>query len=352
MNIQTMLPATGNSKEKQILTPNEKIVSRIVALFLMIGVGVILYYLLPILITIVKNAIILGLLLGGSGLLIWLIWANRGMIALRYQIIIKKMWSHIVKNDPISVMEIQWKKWTQKRADLNTSIVSMKSAENEILTAMEEKKNLAETKFAEAKEAQQLKDKRNNPEYGRKATKNSIIANRLMQSNQNLIPRLKAIQSAIAYNTKLYDRWGDDLELLKQDIDLKKQDLKLLKSTSNAFDSAKSILNGNPDERALWEMANEAYAEKVSNYVANISRFTEQAKGWVYDKDIQEAMWESEGQELLSMYDQETFNQLTDFRSLLNKNEDYTFGQISDDYQKTLAQPLPSKQNNTFKDLI
>jgi hypothetical protein len=348
-----MLPTTGTStKGKSILAPNEKIVSwlgaaGITAFLVWVGIKVV-----PILIAALVNWLILGAILGGTGLALWLVWSNRAMIALRYQLFIKKLWRGIVKSDPISVMEIQWRKWTQKRQELNRSITTMKAAENELLNAMNEKESRANQEFAQAKKAQELKDKRNDPEYGRKATKSSIIANRLMQSNQNLIPRLKAIQKAIDYCSKLYARWGDDLELLKQDIDLKKEDLRLLSSTSNAFDSARSLLNDDPDERALWEMATEAHAEKVSNYVANITRFTEQAKDWVYNKDIQEAVWEDQGEQLLSMYDTETFAQLTDFRSLMTKDENASFAKISNEYQKVLAQPRTSPSHGTFKDLV
>lgn len=340
---------TTTSGKKSILAPNEKIVSWIVgagifAALVWIGVKI-----LPWVIAAAFNWAIVGAIALG----IFLLWSNRKMIGLRYQLWVKKMWRTIVKSDPISVMEIQWKKWTQKRNDLNESIKTMKAGEAELLAAMADKEKEANQRFAAAKKAQQIQEKEKNPDYGRKATKNGIIANRLMQSNQNLVPRLKAIQTAIGYCTKLYERWGDDLELLKQDIDLKKSDLKLYASTSNAFDSAKSLLNDDPDERALWEMATEAYAEKVSNYVANITRFTEQAKDWVYDKDIQEAVWEDEGQKLLSMYDQDTFSQLTDFRSLLTKEENTSFAQKSNDYQKVLAQPIGSSNtSSTFKDLV
>jgi len=354
MEIQNYLP-TGNSEAtgKKILAPNEKIVAWVVALALIGGAIWLLSWLLPILITIVENALWLGALLGFTGLVIFLIWSNRGMIALRYQLFVKNMWRGIVKSDPISVMEIQWRKWSKKRNELNQSITTMTAAKNDLLMSMDNKKALANEKFQDAKTASELAEKKKDAEYGRKATKNSIIANRLMQSNQNFIPRLKAIQTAIAYCTKLYERWGDDLELLRQDIDMKKDDLKLLSSTSNAFDSAKSILNDDPDERALWEMSTEAYAEKVSNYVANISRFTDQAKSWVYDKSIQEAAWEDEGERLLSMYDTDTFNQLTDFRTLVNKDENSSFAERSNDYQKILAEPMPTgKSSSTFKDLI
>ncbi len=351
--MQNMLPTSGNGDNKKgILAPNEKLVSWLVAGGAIVGIGWVLWKVLPILISIVTNAIILGAMLGTVGLICWLIWANKDMISLRYQLFVKKLWRSIVKSDPISVMEIQWRKWSGKRQELNESIKTMKAGEHELLMAMDEKQTMAKDKFAQAKKAQEITEKKKDPEYARRANKNSIIANRLMQSNQNLVPRLKAIQTAIKYCTGLYDSWGDDLELLKQDIDLKKSDLKLLTSTSNAFDSAKSLLNDNPDERALWEMATEAYAEKVSNYVANITRFTEQAKDWVYDKDIQSAVWEDEGAKLLSMYDQDTFNQLTDFRSLVNKDENATFAQTSNDYQKVLAQPMTQKTSGTFKDLI
>ena len=347
-----MLPTTGDGKTKKILAPQEKVVAGVVAtglIALLVWLGV---KVLPWVITALTNWLIFAGVLGLTGLILFLIWSNRNMIALRYQIFIKKLWRNIVKSDPISVMEIQWKKWTQKRQELNRSITTMKAAEDELLTAMDQKQRMAQNEFAQAKKAQELKEKRNDAEYGRKATKSSIIANRLMESNKNLVPRLNAIQKAIEYCTKLYDRWGDDLELLKQDIDMKKQDLKLYESTSNAFDSARSLLNNDPDERALWEMATEAHAEKVSNYVANITRFTEQAKDWVYNKDIQEAVWEEQGDQLLSMYDQKTFNELTDFRSLINKEDgDANFAQTSSEYQKVLAEPRSSSAASTFKDL-
>jgi len=350
MEIKNYLP-TGSDGGK-ILTKTERGVAWTVGIALLCGGIWLLSWLLPILIAIVKNAIVFGALLGVTGLFIFLIWSNKSMIALRYQLFVKKMWRNIVKSDPISVMEIQWRKWSKKRQELNQSIITMTAAKNDLLMAMDSKKALANEKFQDAKTASELAEKKKDAEYGRKATKNSIIANRLMQSNQNFVPRLKAIQTAIAYCTKLYESWGDDLELLRQDIDMKKEDLKLLSSTSNAFDSAKSILNDDPDERALWEMSADAYAEKVSNYVANISRFTDQAKNWVYDKSIQEASWEDEGEKLLSMYDTETFNQLTDFRALVNKDENISFAEKSNDYQKILSEPMPSSKSSTFKDLI
>lgn len=334
---------------KRILTPTEKGVAGVIGL----GIFAFLVWfgvkIMPWVLAATFNFIIFGTIVG-AGILIWL---NRKMITLRYQLWVKKMWRAIVKSDPISVMEIQWKKWTKKRKELNDSIETMKAGESELIAAMDENQSMAKNKFAMAKKAEELGDKKKDPEYDRRAKKNSIVANRLMQSNQSLLPRLQAIQKAIDYCTKLHERWGDDLELLKQDIDLRKRDLKLLSITSNAFDSARSILNDDPDERALWEMATEATAEKVSNYVANITRFTEKAKDWVADKDIEAAVWEDEGQKLLSMYDQDTFNQLTDFRSLLDKNEDKTFIQSNKEYQQVLAQPMGNKTTtNTFKDLL
>ena len=248
-------------------------------------------------------------------------------------------------------MELMWKRWFKKRVELNDSIQVMKAGEAELLAAMDENQNQAKGMFAAAKAAQEQEAKKKDPNYGRKATKNSAIANKLNLANKDLIPRLQYLQKTIVYCTDLYDHWGDDLETLKTDIALMKQKLKLYETTSNAIDSAKSILNANPDERALWEMANEDVAEKVSNHVANITRFTEQAKDWVYDKDIESAVREDEGNKLLSMYDQDTFNQLTDFRSLMSKPEDQSFAQASNSFQTALAQPMPQKATQTFRDL-
>ena len=346
MNIENLTPSSGNGA-KGILAKNEKAVAWVVgagifAALVWVGVKII-----PWVLAAALNFLWLGLIAGGVAL----VWYNMDYIKLRYQLVIKKMWRSVVKSDPISIMKLMWKKWTKKRVELNDSIQVMKAGEDELLAAMDENQAKAKDKFAIAKQALELETKRQDANYGRKATKNSIIANRLNLANKDLLPRLQYLQKTIAYCTDLYDHWGDDLEMLKEDITLKEQTLKLYASTSNAIDSAKSILNDNPDERAMWEMATEATAEKVSNYVANITRFTEQAKDWVYDKDIQSAVWEDEGKQLLSMYDQDTFNQLTDFRSLMLKPEDQSFAQASNSFQTALAQPMPQKSSQTFRDL-
>ena len=344
-----LTPTTGNSGDKRgILSPGtEKGVAWVVGALLLGGFLWVGKAILPWVLASIFNWAILGGIVF-AGLLVW--W-NREYFKIRYQLFIKKMWRGLVKSDPISIMELMWKKWTKKRVELNESIKVMKAGEAELLAAMDENQSKAKGMFAMAKAAQEQEEKKKDPNYGRKATKNSIIANRLNSANQDLLPRLQYLQKTIAYCTDLYDHWGDDLEMLKEDINLKKQTLKLYASTSSAIDSAKSILNANPDERAMWEMANEATAEKVSNYVANITRFTEQAKDWVYDKDIQSAVWEDEGKKLLSMYDQDTFNQLTDFRSLMAKPEDQSFAQTSNQFQTALAQPMPQKSAQTFRDL-
>ena len=103
------MESTNSTKPNSILAPNEKIVSwlgilGIAGVLTWIGVKI-----LPTVITAITNWIVFGALLGGIGLAVFLLWSFKDIIALRYQLFMKKIWRSVVKSDPISVMEIQWK---------------------------------------------------------------------------------------------------------------------------------------------------------------------------------------------------------------------------------------------------
>jgi hypothetical protein len=245
----------GTTNPKSLWSGNEKVVGILFAILLTFGIGVVLWYVLPPAIIILQNLIYFLVLLGGLTLTLTIIWSNRSMIMLRYQMFIKKLWRAIVNSDPITVMQIQYDKWVRARNKLNENIILMQSAETELKNVMNSNEEEANSAFGRAKKAQEMSQTKDDPEYQRKAVKDATIAKRRIDSNKNFIARLKAIQTALAYCKKLYDHWGDDLEMLKDDINLKKRDLDIASKTASALDAAKSIYNGDPNERALMEMA-------------------------------------------------------------------------------------------------
>lgn len=335
--------------EKKVWNENEKVIGYIVALLLFVGIGYGLYQILPYLITLVTNIFIFTGMVVGAGVLVSVIWSNRKMITTSYQIIVKKLWGALINSNPIAIMEIQYDTWVIQKEKLNANIITLKSSEEELIAVMEANSDFAKDKFQEAKKAKELSETKQG-DYASKATKNAILAQRRVESNKMFAPKLAAIRTALNYCERVYNAWTDDLELLKDDINIKKKDLKVLARTSGVFEMAKSYINGNSNERIMYEEATQAYSEKVANYVANIKRFTEQTKDWVYNKDIQDSIATDEGQKFLSMYDEESFSKLTDFRSLMEDTTNYSFVQASEKMSNLDASTF-TKSNTNFDQL-
>lgn len=310
------------SSEKRVWTGSERVMGYIVALAILFAAGYGLSLILPFIITLFTNLITAIALVGGTIIVCGVIISNRKMISLAYQIIIKKIWSAMINNNPITIMEIQYSTWLKEKEKLNDDIKTLMAAEQDLLKVMKENQDEANQRMSEAKVAENLAVERNNPDYQKKATVNAIKAKRRVDSNTMFIPKLQAIQTSLNYCKRVFEAWESDLELLRDDIQEKKRNLAILSKTNGVFKMAQSYINGNSNARIIFDEANEAYAAKVSEYVANIKRFTEQSRDWVLNKDIQESMDSQSGQQMLSMYDEETFSKITDFKSLMEPEAD------------------------------
>lgn len=335
---------------KKVWTGSERVMGYIVALAILAGIAYGLSIVLPFLITLVTNLFIFAGMVIGGGLLCWVVWSNRMMISTAYQIIIKKIWGAMINSNPIAIMEIQYDTWLKQHRKLDENITTLKASEQELMSIMDENSEFAKDKFKVAQKAKEIAEGKKEGNYAGQATKNAILAQRRVESNKMFLPKLQAIRTALNYCERVYNAWTDDLELLKDDIQMKKRDLKVLARTNGVFEMAKSYINGNSNERIMYEEATQAYAEKVSMYVANIKRFTEQSKDWVYNKDIQEAIETEEGQKFLSMYDESSFGELTDFRKLMDNPDDLSFVQSAENMGKIDASTY-TKSNTNFDQL-
>jgi hypothetical protein len=299
--------------KKSLLNSNEKVVSAITALALFSGLGWVLYHVLPYVVNILENLIYSIIMLGGIVITTMIIWHNRKMIWVAYQIFVQKLWRALANADPIAIMKIGLKQWRIKHAEIDQQITILEASKVELEKVMSDNQKEATLSFQRAKKSQEMKNEG-------QANYNSVRANRKMLSNEQFISRLRAVNGVLTFLRKLYERWEYEIDLLKEDIDMKERDLKLVKKTSNALRSAQSLISGDPDDLAMQEIANEVYAEQVSQNVANITQFMERSKQWMFNSDINEAILSDEGEKLLQSYDEASFNQLVDFRKKVDTN--------------------------------
>jgi hypothetical protein len=140
--------------------------------------------------------------------------------------------------------------------------------------------------------------------------------------------RLK--ESNIKYED-LYNRMGllyrvlkkmyENSEILKEDVadqvEIKEQELKAMKASHSAMSSAMSVIKGNSDKRAMFEMALEAVADDVSNKVGEMERFMEMSESFMGSIDLQNGIFEEEGLKMLEQWEKESSLILMDEKETL-----------------------------------
>jgi hypothetical protein len=250
-----------------------------------------------------------------------LIWKNRDMISYWYNILIKLTWKAMIEANPIAGMRYAYDKWLAQNEELNETITTLEAKKALLKGKMDKRRTEANSYFEaglKAKELAENAEGEDASDLNETANSNAIMAQRRKESLDIFLPRIQLIDSALDFSKKLHKSWLRGLALLKDDIDIKEDDLSVLKSIAGAFETAKSIISGNTNERAIYEEAIVAYGKQVSDYVGKCKRFTEMAKDYAVNIDVQNAMDADKGQKYLEVYDAKAFAELTNFNKVLD----------------------------------
>lgn len=315
----------------------------------------VLYNWAPYITKALTNGIYLILATVGFIFLLWLFWEFKGFLSYWAEVISRWVWKSMIEADPISGMRYAYSKWARDTENINTSVIELESKESELKDKLAKNEREANSYFAAGKKAKEMAGKAEGDEaadLSDNATANTIKASRRKETIEILLPRLQLIQKALDFQKKLYKSWMRGLDLLKDNIDVNEETLADLKSIANAFRTAQSIVNGNSNERATYEMSVAAYSKKVNAYVGECKRFAEQAKTWSVNQDIQTAIESDESNRMLEMYDEAKFKELTNFSALLDSSPQRvkkTMAQSSNEFTTALDKP---KTGSDFTHLL
>lgn len=130
-------------------------------------------------------------------------------------------------------------------------------------------------------------------------------AGRLQESNL----RLEALYQKMKVLYQVLSRMYDNSKILSEDIQdqilIKEQEQKAVHATHNAMQSARSIIKGHPDKRALFDTAMEAVAEDVANKMGELERFMHASNNFMNAIDLQNGVFEESGLKLLEEWEKE-----------------------------------------------
>ena len=103
--------------------------------------------------------------------------------------------------------------------------------------------------------------------------------------------------------SKMYQNSEILIEDTADNVALKKQERKAIRGSHSAMKSAMSVISGDPDKRAMFDMAMERVADDVADKVGEMERFMEMSSGFMDSIDLQNGVFEEEGIKMLEEYE-------------------------------------------------
>jgi hypothetical protein len=95
------------------------------------------------------------------------------------------------------------------------------------------------------------------------------------------------------------------LEDIKDQVVVKEQERKAIRASHSAMRSAMNIMNGDKDQRQMFDMAMDSITDDVSQKVGEMQRFMEVSSNFMDSIDLQNGVFEEEGLNMLEKWEKE-----------------------------------------------
>ncbi len=268
---------------------------------LIAGGGLLLYTFLPALIALTKNVLYLSLMLVALGGIVYMILdpKMRNLIWYMYKSVMRSITGLFVQIDPVGILKSYIEDLQDNLTKMRKQIGAIRGQMRKLQTLMEsnEKEISDQMKLASAAKA--------------KGVDNQVIlatrkAARLKESNQKYNVLHQKMQVLYRILTKMHSNSEILLEDTKDQVKLKETERKAIRASHSAMKSAMSVISGDPDKRAMFDMAMEAIADDVANKVGEMERFMEMSSNFMQSVDLQNGIFEEEGMQMLEKWEKES----------------------------------------------
>jgi phosphate uptake regulator len=257
-------------------------------------VGLIGYYVLPILSSIVWNTLNFGIALVCLGVFLYAVTHRKLRLSLFYfyEILMKKLVGVVIELDPFIIAEDYLQDMEDQREKLFKQSTEVDGQKEKINLKIKEKKeeiNKLMTKAQVAKERNML------PELGN-ATRQIGRLNEYLEQITPIHDNLSRIGD---YLTKIHKNSAYLIEDAKNELELKKDLYKSVTSGNQALNSALKIFKGDPEKKLLVEQSMEFLKEDIAGKLANMKKAISYSADFMQSIDLDNATYEKEGLKLL-----------------------------------------------------
>jgi len=311
-----MTNGMGDLKKNFFDKPEGKL-GMVVLAVLIVGGGFLLYQALPYILTLFENllyAILMGLAICAIVFLMFdrkfrtVLWAF-------YKIIMKAVTGFAIELDPIAITKGYIDDLKSNRIKMNSQIAKLKGQIVNLKRIMDS--NLSTMKNS-MKEAKVFNDKGNKSMVSLKSRK----AGRLKESNMRLDTLYVKMEKLYNILKKMFEVSGYVIEDLVDEVEVAEQERNAITQGYSAFKSAMSIVNGDPDKKAMFDAAMEHMQMDVANKIGEMDRFMEMSTSFIENMDVANGIYEEEGLEMLEKFENDGFAFLTESFSKLPSGKD------------------------------
>jgi phage shock protein A len=292
--------------------------------------GVIAYFVVPILTTVVWNTLNFGIALVSLGVFLYCVTHRKLRMSLfyLYEIIMKKLVGFVIELDPFIIAEDYIGDMEKQRETLYNQSIDVDGQKEKIDLKLNEKEKEMNNMLAKAKAA---KDNNMMPELGN--------ATRQVARINEYIKQLAPIRDSLAkigdYLTKVHKNSGYLIEDAKNELELKKDLYKSVTSGNQALNSAMKIFKGDPEKKLMVEQSMEYLKDDIAGKLASMKKAISYSTDFMRSIDLDNATFEVEGLKMLESYD-------SDRELKLNTQL----------WQPTNGPTVPGKVNSDYNDLL
>lgn len=287
-------------KPKSFWQRPEGVTGMIFLAALIIGGGVLLSSALPILINLAQNTLYLAGMLAVLGVLVYMVLdpKMRTLVWYMYKSVMRWVTGLFVQIDPIGILKSYVDDLKNNLRKMNKQISQLRGQMHKLQEVIHNNKKDIQTNLNLASKA-------------KSSNKDAIMilksrkAGRLKESNMRLEDLYKKMEIMYRVLTKMYENSQILMEDIKDQVEVKEQERKAIHASHNAMKSAMSVISGDPDKRAMFDMAMEAVTEDVAQKVGEMERFMEMSSSFMDSVDLQNGIFEEEGLKMLEKWEKE-----------------------------------------------
>lgn len=236
---------------------------------------------MDVILKLLENTIYAGFMIGIIVGVIFLVQDRRfrNFISVGYQLIMKKLIGTLVEIDPIGLMEISVEKMKKKLEAMSEQMAKMQGGIRETEAVVNSNKKEIDTRMREAEYAKRNK---NNQQVYLKVRGAQRLQEESLTYNE-LLGKMKGLYATLQKMHGIAEVLIADTE---DNVKVQRRKRNMLLKGYSAFRSGLSLLQGNPDEMAMFNAAQEFLNEDFETKMGEIDHFLSMSKNFMDGTDI------------------------------------------------------------------